>query len=45
MLDILPIEREEAATADRIIGLLKAKGLPIAKTKLGPVPTGLQGVQ
>ncbi len=29
MLDVLPIEREEAATAGRIVGLLKSKGLPI----------------
>jgi tRNA(fMet)-specific endonuclease VapC len=29
LLDVLPIEREEAATAGQIIGLLKSRGLPL----------------
>jgi tRNA(fMet)-specific endonuclease VapC len=31
LLDVLPIEREEAALAGRIVGQLKSKGLPIGK--------------
>lgn len=31
LLDVLPIEREEAETAGRIVGLLKSKDLPIGR--------------